>query len=107
MRGTAFPPDSPRFDRHATASLLTFDPQSGTLAKVADYPFDGVLPEGGTFDLTGEHFLATVFEGHEGAGPDAAAGLEVFRVVGGKQPALERIGRIPTPHGAHHVAVAR
>lgn len=107
MRGTALPPDSSRFDREASVTLLTFNPQSGVLAKVADYPVDGVLPEGGTFDLTGDHFLATVFQGHDGAAPDAGAGLEVFRVVRGEQPALERAGRIPMPHGAHHVDVAR
>ncbi len=107
MRGTAFPPGSPRFQREATVTLLTFDPEAGALAKVADYPLEGVLPEGGTFDLTGDHFLATVFDGHDGASPDAGAGLEVFRVVKGTQPALERLGRIPLPHGVHHVGLAQ
>jgi hypothetical protein len=107
MRGTPLPPASPRFDREASVTLLTFDPQSGEVSKVADYPIDGVLPEGGTFDLTGEHFLATVFQGHDDAAPDAGPGLEVFRVVRGESPAFERLGRIPMPHGAHHVDVAR
>lgn len=39
-------------------TLLAFEPESGVLTKIADYPFDGGLPEGGSFDLTGEHFLA-------------------------------------------------
>ncbi|MDK4717302.1 hypothetical protein [Rhizobium sp. CNPSo 4039] len=106
MRGTAFSPESPRFQREATVTLLTFDPEAGALAKVADYPFEGVLPEGGTFDLKGDHFLATVFDGHGDPSPDAGAGLEVFRVVKGAQPTLERLGRIPLPRGVHHVAVA-
>lgn len=106
MRGTAFLPDSPRFTRAASVTLLTFDPMTGVIAKVADYPFEGVLPEGGVFDLTGDHFLATVFHGHEGAAAAAGAGLEVFRVVRGERPALERLGRIPMPHGVHHVDVA-
>lgn len=106
MRGTAFPPDSPRFDREATVSLLSFDPGSGAIAKVADYPIDGVLPEGGTFDVTGDHFLATVFQGHPGAAEDLGSGLEVFHVVKGEVPAFERVGRIPMPHGVHHVDVA-
>jgi hypothetical protein len=107
MRTTAFPPDSPRFQREATISLLTFDPETGGIAKAADYSFEGVLPEGGTFDLAGEHFLATVFHGHEGADPNMGAGLEVFRVVKDKKPSLERLGRLPLPHGVHHVEVAR
>ena len=107
MRTTAFPPESRRFQREATVTLLMFDPQSGSMTKVADYPLDGVLPEGGTFDLTGDHFLATVFHGHgEGSG-GTGAGLEVFRVVKGSRPALERVGRIPVSHGVHHVDVAQ
>ncbi|WP_315856691.1 hypothetical protein [Rhizobium leguminosarum] len=106
MRSTAFPPESPRYQRDASVTLLTFDPASGAIAKVADYAFEGVLPEGGTFDLTGDHFLATVFQGHDGAQQEAAAGLEVFRVVKGERPALERLGRIPLPHGVHHVDLA-
>ncbi|MGH7005818.1 MAG: lactonase family protein, partial [Alphaproteobacteria bacterium] len=106
MRSTAFPPASSRFQRAATISLLTFERQSGALAKLADYRFEGVLPEGGTFDLTGDHFLATVFQGHDGAAPDAGPGLEVFRVMKGETPGLRRLGRIPLPHGVHHVAIA-
>lgn len=107
MRGTPFLQESPRFQREASVTLLTFDTETGAIAKVADYPLDGVLPEGGSFDLTGDHFLATVFEGHAGANADSGAGLEVFRVVRGERPKLERLGRVPVPHGAHHVVVAQ
>ncbi|WP_245468508.1 MULTISPECIES: lactonase family protein [unclassified Mesorhizobium] len=111
MRGTAFPPASARFQRHATVTLLSFDPATGGIVKIADYPFEGSLPEGGSFDRTGDHFLATVFQGHADAGPETGAGLEVFRVVkgdaaSGERPSLERIGRIPLTHGAHHVDLA-
>jgi len=46
-----------------------------------------------------------VFDEHEG-GP-TGGGFEVFRVVRGERPSLERLGRIRLPHGVHHVAVAR
>jgi 6-phosphogluconolactonase (cycloisomerase 2 family) len=107
MRTTAFSPASPRFQRHSSVTLLRFDTDSGALTKIADYPMDGVLPEGGAFDLSGEHFLATVFQGHEGATAETGPGLETFRVVKGAQPRLERLGRIPMPHGVHHVVLAR
>ncbi|WP_454853490.1 hypothetical protein [Rhizobium binxianense] len=106
MRDTAFL-GSPRLQREATVTLLTLDPETGAVEKIADYSFEGVLPEGGTFDLTGDHFLATVFHGHEGAGPQTGPGLEVFRVVKDERPSLKRLGRIPLPHGVHHVDVAR
>lgn len=107
MRGTAFLPESARYEREASVTLLTFNPATGAIAKVADYPFEGSLPEGGAFDLTGDHFLATVFQGHLGSGPETGAGLEVFRVVKGVGPSLERVGRVPLPHGTHHVDLAQ
>ncbi|CAN7315455.1 hypothetical protein [Neorhizobium tomejilense] len=107
MRGTSFPPGSPRHGREAAVLLLTFDPAAGRLHKVGDYTFEGVLPEGGTFDLTGDHLLATVFEGHEGAGPETGAGLEVFKVIRGDTPSLRWIGRVALPHGVHHVDISR
>lgn len=105
MRDTALPP--PRREREGSVSLLSLDPDSGALTKIADYPLAGVLPEGGSFDLDGRHFLATVFEGHEGADQRQGAGLEVFRVTAGSAPRLERLGRVTLPHGPHHVVVAR
>jgi hypothetical protein len=107
MRGTALPATSAHFQREASVTLLRFDPASGAIARIADYPVEGALPEGGRFDLDGTHFLATVFEGHPGAGPEAGPGLEVFRVERqGAQPSLTRLGRIPLPHGVHHVDLA-
>lgn len=105
MRTTAFPPASPRFRREASVSLFSFHPDSGAIEKLGDTPFAGVLPEGGVFDLTGDHFLATVFQGH--AGEKNAAGLEVFRVVKQDRPQLIRLGRVALPHGVHQVDVAR
>lgn len=105
MRGTAFPPGSGRFQREGSVTLLALDPAAGRLEKLGDYPFEGVLPEGGSFDLAGEHFLATVFQGHRDGDARRGAGLEVFQVRKGARPALERLGRIPLPHGVHHVAI--
>ena len=107
MRGTGFPPESARFHREASVSLFVFDPAGGAIEKIADYAFEGVLPEGAAFDLTGDHLLVTVFEGHKGASADKGAGLEMFRVVRGARPSLARVGRVPLPHGVHHVDVAR
>ena len=77
MRNTALPTNSPRFDRDASVTLPTFDPEAGTVEKIADYPVDGVLPDGGCIDLTGDHFLATVFAGRKGEGPHKAPGLRL------------------------------
>ena len=107
MHGTAFPQGTPRHHRDGSVSLLRFDPSTGAIDRLGDYAFEGQLPEGGSFDLTGEHFIATVFQGHAGSGPATGPGLEVFRVVEGDAPALLRIGRVPLPHGVHHVDLGR
>ena len=107
MRGTALPLSSGRFEREASVTLLSFDAASGVLTKIDDYRFEGMLPEGGSFDLTGDHFVATVFQGHDGASERSGAGLEVFEVKKGAKPELRALGRIPLPHGVHHVEIAR
>jgi hypothetical protein len=106
MRGTALDRASPCFDRQATVTLLAFDAASSRLRKLADYPLDGVLPEGGVFDASGRHFLATVFEYRDGQ--PAGGGIEVFEVRSAEgDPALHHLGRLAMPHGVHHVDVAR
>jgi 6-phosphogluconolactonase (cycloisomerase 2 family) len=105
MRETALAPDHPRYTKEASISYFNFDPVRSTLTKVGDYPFEGVLPEGGTFDASGKHFLATVFEY---AGSDRqGGGIEVWRVGDARRPGLTHLGRIAVPHGAHHVEIVR
>ncbi|NDZ13493.1 hypothetical protein C7T35_11630 [Variovorax sp. WS11] len=101
MRETALAPDSPRYTRQASISYFRFDAGRSALTKIGDYPFEGMLPEGGSFDATGRHFLATVFEYPDGTAPQG--GVEVWRVGGAGQPGLTHLGRIAVPHGAHHV----
>ncbi len=105
MRETALASDHPRYTKQASISYFNFDPTRSTLTKVGDYLFEGVLPEGGAFDASGKHFLATVFEyaGSENAG----GGVEVWRVGEAGRPGLTYLGRIPVPHGAHHVEIIR
>lgn len=103
MRSTTFP-GQPRFTREATVTLLALDPETGAARKLADTPFEGVLPEGATFDTDGRHLLVTVFQGHEGQADQA--GLVVFRVEGtGTDARLVPVGRVAGPHGVHHVVV--
>lgn len=105
MRGTVFPPGAAGYDESASVSLLRLDPTSGALTKVGDYPLDGVLPEGGAFDPTGQYFLATVFQGRGPGG--AGAGLQVFGVGSDEAPGLTPVQRIQLPHGVHHVATGQ
>ncbi|MGK6308203.1 lactonase family protein [Variovorax sp. DT-64] len=104
MRETALAPDSPRYTRQASVSYFRFDPERSALTKIGDYPFEGMLPEGGSFDASGRHFLASVFEYADSDAPQG--GVEVWRVGDAASPGLTHLGRIPVPHGAHHVELA-
>ncbi|WP_454828326.1 hypothetical protein [Pseudoxanthomonas wuyuanensis] len=53
--------------------------------------------------VEGFRWPATVFEYR--SGQPAGDGIEVFRVQSGARTALKRLGRIPMPHGMHHVAI--
>jgi hypothetical protein len=96
MRGTALPPQSPKHDEQASVSLLRLDPASGRLSPAQTVLFDGVLPEGGTFDPSGRWFLASVFED--------TPGIQAFR-VNARTGELVPDQRIDLPHGVHHVVM--
>jgi len=104
MRDTALPRSSPRFTRNATVSLFVFDAISGQLVKAGNLSFEGVLPEGITFDATGEYLIVTTFEYLNSKDP--IGGLEVWRVNREVALNLEYVGQIRVPHGAHQVVVA-
>lgn len=47
----------------SSLTLVTFDPATGQLNRIADYPFDGILPEAAAFDASSE-FLAVANYDH-------------------------------------------
>jgi DNA-binding beta-propeller fold protein YncE len=106
MRDSAFLPTSPRFGLQASVSLFGFDAATGRLSKWQDVLFEGVLPEGASFDLSGRHLLVTVYEYRDS--PNAQSregGLEVWR-IDRRERKLHHLGRLPMPFGVHHVEVA-
>ena len=48
------PYDDERITWFSSLTLITLDPQTGQLNRVADYPYDGILPEAAAFDASGE-----------------------------------------------------
>jgi hypothetical protein len=104
MKDTALPTSSPRFTREATVSLFSLDTNSGQLRKAGDFPFEGVLPEGISFDATGEHLIVATFEYLDSTQP--TGGLDVWRVNLKPNLGLQYAGRIDVPHGSHQVIVS-
>lgn len=77
MRGTAFAPNSPRFTRQATLSLMKLD-HTGQLTKIDDYPFEGILPEGAAFDASGNTLAVAVYDYFT---PKPEGGIEFWQVI--------------------------
>ena len=84
----------------SSITLLTLEPETGTLTKVDEYEFDGVLPEGVVFDSNGEHLAVAVFDFNGEKNGQGA--LQFWRVNSGEQPSLEAIPfEVPLVRGAH------
>jgi DNA-binding beta-propeller fold protein YncE len=113
MRGTVFPLNSPRFTRQASLSLMTLvrvasalpNRNSGRLTKIDDYPFEGILPEGATFDASGNGLAVAVYDYLT---PKPEGGIEFWQVIQRPKPKLQRTGYVvDLDRGVHQVLVAR
>jgi hypothetical protein len=105
MRGTVFPPNSPRFTRQASLSLMTLERNSGRLTKIADYPFEGILPEGAAFDASGNGLAVAVYDYFT---PKPEGGIEFWQVIQQPKIKLQRTGYVvDLDRGVHQVLVAR
>jgi DNA-binding beta-propeller fold protein YncE len=104
MRGTAFPPNSLRFTRQASLSLMALDRASGQLRKINDYPFEGILPESAAFDAS-SRFLAVAIYGY--LTPKPEGGIEFWRILQKPTFQLQRTGdTVDVGRGTHQVLVA-
>jgi hypothetical protein len=73
-----------RLTMGGSLDLLAFDPETGTLRHIANYPIAGVLPEGLAFDASGHFLAATVFDRYD---PRRRRGaVEFWRLIGGASP---------------------
>lgn len=56
------PYDDKRITWFSSLSFITLDPQTGQLQHVADYPFDGVLPEAAAFDASSQYLAVVKYD---------------------------------------------
>ncbi len=46
----------------SSLTLMTLDPQTGQLNRVADYPYDGILPEAAAFDASSQYLAVVTYD---------------------------------------------
>lgn len=90
----------------ASLSLMSFDSERGRLSWLADYPIDGVLPEGIVFDTTGNYVAVAVFDQF---GDRAGTGrIDFWRVARDTSSSVTLEATdysVTLPRGAHTLAL--
>ncbi|MDJ0708528.1 MAG: hypothetical protein QNJ46_35120 [Leptolyngbyaceae cyanobacterium MO_188.B28] len=56
------PYDDTRITWFSSLSFIALDPQTGQLTHVADYPFDGILPEAAAFDASSQYLAVANYD---------------------------------------------
>ncbi|MGP1371177.1 MAG: hypothetical protein ACTS3T_00005 [Almyronema sp.] len=91
---------------HSSLSIVELDQATGALNPLAEYGFEGLLPEDAVFDASGNS-LATVIYNYREAQPRTGA-IEFWQVLRDGQPRLERTGlKLDVVRGAHVVSLVQ
>lgn len=89
---------------YSSLSLVKFDSQTGQLADVEEYGFEGLLLEQVAFDAEGKSLAVVIFN-YRQPSPKTGA-VEFWNVVSGDKPQLERTeSKIEVVRGAHDIVL--
>ncbi|MEM1255777.1 MAG: beta-propeller fold lactonase family protein [Cyanobacteria bacterium P01_H01_bin.21] len=91
----------------SSLTLLTLDPETGQLNRVADYPYDGILPEAAAFDASGEFLAVANYDHFDDRIPGGS--IDFWRVATdplNPQPMLVQTRySVPVTRGAHSMVL--
>lgn len=108
MERSFLAPEDPRLTYHSSLTLMTWDEKSETLNERGIFAFEGVLPEGITFDASGEFLAVANFAHSNPKRPVEETTLDFWRVVSGASPMLVQLDmKLPVMRGAHVVKLQR
>ncbi|WP_445638114.1 Lactonase family protein [Nostoc sp. DSM 114161] len=91
----------------SSLTLMTLDPQTGQLNRVADYPYDGILPEAAAFDASSQYLAVVTYDHFD----DRIKGgsIDFWRIASDPldpQPQLVQTRySIPVTRGAHSMVL--
>lgn len=104
MENSFLPPKDPRLTYYSSLTLLDFDRQTGILTPRGTYPFEGILPEGITFDASSQFLAVANFAQFNPQRPVEQTTIDFWRVVDGVEPKLVQLDvKVPVMRGAHIV----
>jgi DNA-binding beta-propeller fold protein YncE len=106
MEASYLPLDDPRMTRDSSLTLLSLSPGTGRLTSHGTTPFEGILPEGITFDASGNYLAVAVFDYHDSAHDGGS--VDFWQLQQGEPPTLEKLDySIPVMRGAHIVKLVQ
>ncbi|MBX9630805.1 MAG: lactonase family protein [Burkholderiales bacterium] len=103
------PFDDARQTFYSSITLLRIDPRSGTLSRVADFAYDGILPEAAVFDGSSRFLAVATFDHYDGR---RAGSVDFWRIARDPLDAerLELVKTsysVPVTRGAHSMVLVR
>lgn len=106
MEASFLPLDDPNRTEYSSLTLLSLDPGTGRLTPQGTTPFEGILPEGITFDASGNYLAVAVFDYHDPARPGGA--IDFWQLTRSDTPTLTKLERsIEVMRGAHIVKLVQ
>jgi len=101
------PYDDDRITWFSSLTLMTLDPQTGQLNRVADYPFDGILPEAAAFDASSQYLAVVNYDFFDDRTPGGS--VDFWRIATdplNPQPMLVQTRySVPVTRGAHSMVL--
>ena len=105
MKKSYYPWENAEFSKKSSLSLLRLT-SDGTLSNIADYEFDGILPQNIAFDKTGDNIAVTIFD-YFNYGKHFG-GVEFWKVNKGEKPSLQKQDfKLFLPRGCHAIRVVK
>lgn len=104
MEASFLPWNDERLTRYSSLTLLSFNPETGRLTPHNTTQFEGILPEGITFDGSGNYLAVANFDRFNPTREGTT--LDFWRVIPDRVPTLVKMDiSIPLMRGAHIVKV--
>lgn len=102
MEASFLPWNDERIAWHSSLTLLSLNPETGRLILRNTIPFEGILPEGITFDASGNYLAVANFDHFNPAREGTT--VDFSRVIRGEIPMVVQMDiSVPVMRGAHIV----
>lgn len=106
MENSFLPPGDKRLTYHSSLTLMSWDPEREQLTARSTHPFEGILPEGISFDASGRYLAVANFAHANPKRPVHETSVDFWRLLDGPVPALVKTDlSLPVMRGAHVVKV--